>query len=176
MDDLNRLAQQGEEFRFSDDSGQEWIASWHPPKLPAPKGDPHGSVGICFTPEGNVILVTRPGVSWEFPGGRPEGDEDWRTTLEREVLEEACASVEEAMLLGFAKIVCVKGPEKGRVLVRSLWSAEVSLEPWEPQHETTSRMVVPPDDALKRTELRTQDFRPIYYRWFRDALAVRGQG
>ena len=50
--------------------------------------------------------------------------EDWRATLEREVLEEACASVEEATLLGFAKGVCAsEGPEEGLVLVRALWHA-----------------------------------------------------
>ena len=67
------------------------------------------------------------GSSWDFPAGRPEGDEDWRATLDREVLEEACASVEEATLLGFSKGVCIRGPEEGLVLVRSLWCAVVSL-------------------------------------------------
>ena len=53
------------------------------------------------------MLVTWPGVAWEFPQGRPEEGEDWRATLDREVLEEACASVEEATLLGFARGVCI---------------------------------------------------------------------
>ena len=63
--------------------------------------------------------MTWPGVAWEFPQGRPEKGEDWRATLDREVLEEACAPVEEATLLGFAKGVCIKDPEEGLVLVRS---------------------------------------------------------
>ena len=137
----DHAAREGEEFRVRDDHGQEWIVSWHPPGFPAPDGKRHGSAGIhgCFTPERNVLLVTRPGVSWELPAGRPEGDEDWRGTLDREVLEEACATVEAAALLGFAKGVCIEGSEQGLALVRSLWCADVSLDPWKPQHETTGQ-------------------------------------
>ena len=172
MTDPNHVAQEGEEFRWHDD-GRDWVASWHPPGLPAPEGRPHGSAGLCFTPEGNIVLVTWPGVSWEFPAGRPEGDEDWRATLDREVLEEACAVVEEATLLGFER-VCVEGPNEGLTLVRSLWFAEVSLDPWEPQYETTGRMVVHPDEALEMVEFG-RNYRPIYQRWFRDALAAKGR-
>ena len=173
MIDLDHAAQEGEEFAFRDKRGQEIVVSWHPPELPAPSGKSHGAAGICFTPEQKVVLVTWPGVRWEFPAGRPEGNEDWRATLDREVLEEACASVEKATLLGFAKGVCLRGPEEGVVFVRSLWCAEVSLNPWEPRHETTGRMVAHPHEALERVEFG-RDYRPIYRRWFRDALAVKG--
>ena len=129
MTGQDHAAREGEEFGFRDGRGQDWVASWHPPELPAPAGRPHGSAGICFTPEKNIVLVTWPGVAWKFPAGRPEVGEDWRATLDREVLEEACAVVEDATLLGFAKHVCIRGPEEGRVLVRSLWCADVSLDP-----------------------------------------------
>ena len=121
------VARDGEEFAFRDCRGQDLIVSWHPPVLPPPSGTPHGSGGICFTFDGNIVLVSMDGSSWDFPACRPEGDEDWRATLDREVLEEACASVEEATLLGFSKGVCIRGPEEGLVLVRSLWCAVVSL-------------------------------------------------
>ena len=107
MRDLHRAAREGEEIHWRDGRGQHIVSSWHGPELPAPEGRSHGSGGICFTPEGNVVLVTWPGVAWEFPQGRPEEGEDWRATLDREVLEEACASVEEATLLGFARGVCI---------------------------------------------------------------------
>ena len=169
----SHVAREGEQFGSRDERGQDWVLSWHPPELPAPAGRANGSAGICFTPERNVVLVTWPGVAWKFPAGRPDGDEDWRQTLEREVLEEACAVVDDATLLGFVRVACVEGPEEGRVSVRSLWCADVSLEPWEPRHETTARMVVPPAEALERVGFGG-DHRPIYVRWFRDALAVKG--
>lgn len=173
MTSQDRPARDGLEVRFNDERGQEWVASWHSPELPAPDGRPNGSAGICFTPGGNVVLVTWPGVSWKFPAGRPEEGEDWRATLDREVLEEACAVVEEATLLGFARAACIEGQEQGRVVVRSLWCADVTLDPWEPRHETTARLVVRPEEALERVGFGG-DHRPVYERWFRDALAVKG--
>ena len=171
MTDLNPVAQEGQEFRYRDGVGQDWVESWHPPELPAPDGRPNGSAGICFTPEGEVVLVTGPGAGWAFPGGRPEGDEGWRDTLDREVLEEACAVVEDATLLGFMRGEWVGGRVRGMALVRSLWCADVKLEPWEPRHETTGRLIVAPKEALGRVGSSSK---PIYRRWFRDALAAKG--
>ena len=171
MTDLNPVAQEGQEFRYRDGVGQDWVESWHPPELPAPDGRPNGSAGICFTPEGEVVLVSGPGTGWAFPGGRPEGDEGWRDTLDREVLEEACAVVEDATLLGFMRGEWVSGRVRGTALVRSIWCADVTLEPWEPRHETTGRLMVAPEEAPDKVGLGSN---PIYRRWFRDALAVKG--
>ena len=74
--------------------------------------------------------------------GRPEGTENWEQTLRREMLEEACAEVVQARLLGFSRGECVEGPEKGLVLVRSVWRAEVELGPWEPRFEIQHRRIV----------------------------------
>ena len=173
MIDTAHAAQEGNEFRFRDKRGQDIVVSWHPSVLPAPTGKNHGAAGICFTPEQNVVLVTWPGVSWEFPAGRPERGEDWRATLDREILEEACASVEKATLLGFARSVCINGSEEGLVLVRSLWCAEISLNPWEPRHETTGRIIVRSDEVPEKVGFSGSRW-PIYQRWFRDALATKG--
>src|SRR5438105_9980463 len=93
-------------------AGQDWLATWHPPHLPAPDGKRHGSAGVCVT-DGHVILVSLTGEAWDLPQGRPEGDEDWRATLDREVLEEACATVTDATLLGYGRGECIKGPDLG---------------------------------------------------------------
>ncbi len=170
MSDSEGMAQEGRQYRFRDDRGQEWIESWHSPELPAPDGKPHGSAGICFTPEGRVVLVTQPGNPCDFPAGRPEGDEDWRATLDREMLEEACAAVEDATLLGYYRGACIAGEEAGLVLVRSFWCADVSLGPWEPRHETTGRVAVPPDEALGKVKRAGS----LYRRWFHDALVSKG--
>ena len=105
MSKLDHVAQEGEEFGFCDRQGQDIVISWHPPEPGAPAGTNHGAGGICFTPEGKIVLVTWPGFAWDFPAGRPEAGEDWRATRDREVFEEACAVVEEATLLGFSRAV-----------------------------------------------------------------------
>ena len=164
------VARDGEEFKFRD-RDQDWIAIWHPPGLPAPRRTRHGSAAICLTAEGDVVLVSSDGETWGSPGGRPEGDEDWRATLEREVLEEACCRVEVATLLGFSTGAVVRGPEEGLVLVRALWRAVVSVGEWEPHHEMSHRLLVPPSKALAYINA-PQDRSPITQRWFHEALSA----
>lgn len=127
--------------------GQRWRVAWHPGQI-APAGQNHGALAVCVTPDRDVVLVSS-GVGWSLPGGRPESGEDWRATMEREVLEEACAAVVSARLLGFTRGLCVEGHERGLVLVRSAWRADVELGPWEPRHETVARRLVAADDVLR---------------------------
>jgi hypothetical protein len=56
--------------------------------------------------------------------------------------------VREARLLGFCRSVCLSGREKGLVLVRSIWRAEVDLMPWEPRFEVTHRRLVHTEELL----------------------------
>lgn len=119
---------------------QKWAASWHPPLSP-PDGTPHGASAICVTGDAKIVLIGPDGERWGLPGGRPEGTETWEETLRREVYEEACATVEQARLLGFSRSLCMAGPQKDLVLVRSFWRAEVQLAPWKPQFEVPHRRV-----------------------------------
>jgi hypothetical protein len=56
--------------------------------------------------------------------------------------EEACATVIRARLLGFTRGQCVTGPERGLILVRSVWRADVELRPWQARFEIADRRVV----------------------------------
>lgn len=140
-----RVARDGEPVQIRSD-GQDWVVSWHPPPDP-PDGIPHGAEGVCVTPSGDVVLISSDGSAWDLPGGRPEAGETWEDTLRREMLEEACAVVTGARLLGFNRGECVAGHEQGRVIVRSTWRADVDLQPWAPQFEIPHRRVVTPADA-----------------------------
>lgn len=156
-------------FRLRD-RGEDWLISWHQP-INKPDGVPHGSAGICFTPERQVVLVSSTGgVTWEFPGGRPEGNESLRNTLDRELNEEACASVIDAALLGFVLGECISGRETGRRIVRSAWATSIHLNLWAPQHETTDRRLIDPTAALDAIGIDI-DARPVYERWLFEALA-----
>ena len=67
---------------------------------------------FCVTADGEVVLISSDGQRWGWPGGRPEPGESWKQTLEREILEEACATVTGARLLGFVRGRCADGREK----------------------------------------------------------------
>jgi ADP-ribose pyrophosphatase YjhB (NUDIX family) len=127
--------------------GQDWLIAWYPPGA-APSGKPHGSAGICVSQSDQVILVSPDGLTWDFPAGRTEDGETWEQTLRREVLEEACATVNHARLLGFCRSRCIRGHERGLVLVRSFWHACVEVNDWKPQYEVAHRKLVPPHDLL----------------------------
>ena len=105
---------------------------------------------------------------WGWPGGRPEPGESWEQTLRREILEEACATVTGARLLGFVRRRCVSGRERELVLVRSIWRAEVALGPWRPQHEIPFRRTIPASDLAGHLWIEP-GAEPIYTRAAREA-------
>ncbi len=146
-------------------NGQDWITSWHPAPM-APIGTPHGAAGICVTDSGKIVLISNDGIHWDLPAGRPEADETWEQTLWREMLEEACATVIDARLLGFCRGACVAGPEAGLVLVRSFWRARVVLGAWEPQFEISHRRLVPATEVLSHLP---SPFLPIFRRALTEA-------
>jgi len=161
-----RSARDGEEFGIHSNGG-DWIVEWQPASV-APQGTPHGAMGICLTAEGGLVLISNDGERWGLPGGRPEEHETWEQTLHREVLEEACAIILRAKLLGFSRGRCLTGHEAGLVLVRSVWRAEVDLAPWNPRFEIAHRRVVPAEEWS--AHLWVDDgFGAIFRRAFADA-------
>lgn len=155
------VARDGQEFAVRANGG-DWVTAWLPPTA-IPEGIAHGANAFCVTADGCVVLISGDGERWGWPGGRPEGDESWEQTLRREALEEACAVVADARLLGFCRSVCLTGPEQGLALVRSIWLAEVELAPWEPRFEIAHRRVVPAAELLAHLRME-EGFEPIYRR------------
>jgi ADP-ribose pyrophosphatase YjhB (NUDIX family) len=159
-----------ERFEFGS-GGERRVVEWQPPDV-APAGRRHRSAGVCFASDGRVVIVGEDGELWGLPGGRPEGDEGWRDTFEREVQEEACAVVGDAALLGFGRSVCLEGVERGLVLVRALWRAEVELQDWAPRFETVARELVAPQKVAGRVAGSGGVPRGFYERWVREARSA----
>jgi ADP-ribose pyrophosphatase YjhB (NUDIX family) len=164
---VNAIAADGQRFAIGSD-GQQWAVSWHPPPTP-PDGLPHGAEGICVTGDGQIVWISEDGERWSFPAGRPEGAESWEQTLRREMLEEACATVLRARLLGFVAGESMEGREQGRNLVRSLWRADVALGPWEPRFEIRHRRVLTATDAEMERLIAAHPFAPIIRRMVDEA-------
>jgi len=165
----NHAASDGQEFVVRSNGG-DWLVAWHSPSV-LPAGTPHGANAFCVTADDRVALISNYGERWGWPGGRPEGDESWEQTLRREILEETCSIVTDARLLGFCRSACLSGQEKDRVLVRSVWRAEVELLLWNSSFEIAHRRVVPADELLSHLWMEN-GFEPIYHR----ALTEAGLG
>jgi ADP-ribose pyrophosphatase YjhB (NUDIX family) len=162
---MDAIAVDGVDVAFSQ-NGQDWRVAWFPTP-DAPAGTPHGAAAICVAGD-QVVLIGTDGETWGLPGGRPEVGESMIDTLRREVWEEACATMTSARLLGFSRGTCVRGHERGLVLVRSLWRAEVVVEPWEPRFEITHQRLVPAAEAFAHLELPA-GLRPLHRRAFAEA-------
>ena len=145
--------------------GHRWITSWHS-TAEAPDWEMYGSAGICVTSGGEVVVVSTDENSWDFPAGRPEGDEDWEQTLRREMLEEACAVVTASRLLGFARGRHIEGDVVGLPIVRSVWLAQVDLLEWNPQFEIRFRRLVPAAQAI---EAVLPEYEQLWARVFHEA-------
>ena len=171
---LGRMAGDREEVTMPGGGGGRgdgWTVAWHPPGE-VPPGQAHGANAFCVTADGGVVLVSRDGSRWGWPGGRPERGESWEDTLRREMPEEACAIVTDARLLGFVRSRCLSGPEEGLVLVRSIWRAQVTLLPWRPEFEIRLRRVVPAGELAGHLWME-EGAAPVYSRAAAEAgLAV----
>jgi 8-oxo-dGTP pyrophosphatase MutT (NUDIX family) len=161
-----RLARDGEEFVVRSTVG-DWSIAWNSAAT-TPVGTAHGATGLCVTADGGVVLISKDGERWGWPGGRTEGDESWEQTLRREIWEETGAIVGDARLLGFRRSVCLTGAEEGLMLVRSIWRAEVELRPWEPRFEIAHRRVVPATELLSHLWM-AEGFEAIYHRAIAEA-------
>jgi ADP-ribose pyrophosphatase YjhB (NUDIX family) len=157
----NRIALDGEDFHVRSNGGN-WLTAWHSP-IAAPAGNAHGANAFCVTAGDDVVLISNDGERWGWPGGRPEGNESWEQTLRREILEETCAIVVDARLLGFCRSVCLTGSEEGLVLVRSIWRAEVEVMSWEPRFEIAHRRIVPAAELMSHFWME-EGFEPVYHR------------
>jgi ADP-ribose pyrophosphatase YjhB (NUDIX family) len=124
--------------------GARYRVSWFDPPFMPPLAETTQALGICFTADSEIVLVTWNDADWTLPGGTVAPGETLDRTLTREVREEACAQVTASRLLGFTRGRCVRGPEEGLVLVRSMWRAEVPLERWAPGSRSLTAAWCPP--------------------------------
>jgi 8-oxo-dGTP pyrophosphatase MutT (NUDIX family) len=80
--------------------GRSYRVSWFDPPFVPPPQETTQALGICFTREGEIVLVTLDGNAWSLPGGTIEPGETLEQTLVREVREEACARVLQRRYIG----------------------------------------------------------------------------
>jgi 8-oxo-dGTP diphosphatase len=106
------------------------------------------ALGICFTADNRVVLVSSDGHRWTFPGGSVEPGETIPQALAREVAEEACATVTASKYLACQHVADPHDADGPASYFQTRWWAHVRLDPWRPRHEMTSRRLVMPEHVL----------------------------
>jgi len=79
------------------------------------------ALGLCFTAEGLVVMVTLDGRQWSLPGGTVEDGESVAQALVREVTEEACAHVVRCRYLASQHVADPRNPDGVPSYYQSRW-------------------------------------------------------
>ena len=103
---------------------------------------------VAFTGEGQLVAIEQWAEGlWSFPGGRREQGESLVDTLRRELVEEACATLEDHELLGFQQFAHLVDGVVDEVTTDALFWSRVSLLPFASEYETTARRLMNPEEA-----------------------------
>lgn len=93
--------------------------------------------GYIFN-EKNELLIVKNGNTWTIPGGHPEIGETKIETLEREIMEEACVTINNIKYLGAVEVV-----ENGETYYQLRYTAKVdTVLPFKKEWETSDRAFV----------------------------------
>ena len=124
--------------------GARYRVCWFDPPFLPPPAETTQALGICFTHDGQIVLVTWNDTDWTLPGGTIESGETLEQTLDREVWEEACARVRACAYIGCQRVAHLDDDRASYYQTR-FW-ARVELEPFMPTHEMTARALVSPGE------------------------------
>jgi ADP-ribose pyrophosphatase YjhB (NUDIX family) len=128
--------------------GRTVTATWQPPPFRPSRRLTTQALGICFTAEGQIVLVSGDGENWTLPGGHPGPEESLEETLARAVRGVAAARVIESVYIGCQRVDDPQRADGPALYYQARFWARVELEPLGPRHAASARRLISPDEFL----------------------------
>jgi hypothetical protein len=128
----------------SAERGRRYRIAWFDPPFRPPLEETTQALGICFSGDGRIVLVTWNGEHWSLPGGSLEPGETLEETLAREVREEACARVMSSRYIGCQRVEELDDNRPAYYQTR-FWT-RIELDEFRPEHEMTARLLIAPEE------------------------------
>jgi ADP-ribose pyrophosphatase YjhB (NUDIX family) len=128
--------------------GRTVTATWQPPPFRPSRRLTTQALGLCFTGDGQIVLVTDDGANWTLPGGHPEAAETLEAALVRAVRDVASARVVESAYIGCQRVDDPQRADGPALYYQARFWARVELDPFVPRHAASARRLVAPDDFL----------------------------
>lgn len=109
------------------------------------KGEKYTQVSGYIFNDKNQLLIVRNGKVWTIPGGHPEPNENTLETLNREIMEEACITLENVEYLGAVEVI-----EDNEKYYQLRYTAKVKeILPFKEEWEISERLFVDLEDLSK---------------------------
>jgi ADP-ribose pyrophosphatase YjhB (NUDIX family) len=128
--------------------GRVTTVSWLAPPFRPERRLTTQALGICFTTDGQIVLVSSDGENWSLPGGHPEPGETLEMALERELREETCARLVSCEYVGCQRVDDPDRRDGPALYYQARFWARVELYPFEASGDTIARRLVTPATFL----------------------------
>lgn len=135
--------------------GRVLSVAWQDSSFCPPRELTTQASGLCFTPDGRIVVVSLDGENWQLPGGHPEPGESIEAAFVREVAEEACATVLHLSYLGVQEVHDPQPFDGLPVYYQARFWARVLLGDFRPAYEVCARNCVLPGELIALLRWRT---------------------
>lgn len=107
------------------------------------------ALGLCFTAEGQIVLLTYDGVNWTLPGDASAEGETLEVALARELRQEARVRIVASDYIGCQRVEDPQRKDGPALYYQARFWARVELDPFESPDGACERRLVWPDEFLE---------------------------
>lgn len=124
--------------------GRTLTVTWQAAPYHPERGEVTQVSGLCFTTDGQILLVSNDTIHWTLPGGPPRDGETLEAALERELRDEAAARLVSCRYIGCQEVTDPDRLDGNQTYSQCYYWVRVELYPFESTAATVERRVIAP--------------------------------